>query len=198
MKYPKLAKQIIDLKKADLAMRDRLIESSELNDGYNEQMEALHNVNADKLQDIIDEIGFPSIDKVGKEASDAAWLVIQHAISKPLFMKSCLTHLQRLANNEDAYRIPIAYLSDRIAVFQDKPQLYGTQFDWDDQGMMSPQLMDDAGLVNQRRHELGLNTVEQQTIIMRRQAVKESEVPQDSGARKKEYDEWRKKVGWIR
>ena len=28
----------------------------------------------------------------------------------------------------------LAYLTDRVALFEGKPQLYGTQFDWDENG----------------------------------------------------------------
>lgn len=45
-------------------------------------MEQLHNRNAKILNDIIEAIGYPTIDKVGKEASEAAWLVIQHSIGQ--------------------------------------------------------------------------------------------------------------------
>ncbi|MBK8081497.1 MAG: hypothetical protein IPK25_15205 [Saprospiraceae bacterium] len=35
----------------------------------------------------------------------------------------------------------LAYLTDRIAVLEGKLQLYGTQYDWDNNGNMSPNLL---------------------------------------------------------
>jgi hypothetical protein len=75
-----IAGKIIDMKNADLQLRDRLVRNGQLGDGYDEEMEHLHNRHAKLLSDIIDSIGYPTIDKVGKEASEAAWMVIQHSI----------------------------------------------------------------------------------------------------------------------
>ena len=90
MDFENIAEKIIELKNADLKLRARLIQNRQLGEGYNEEMEALHNANAKKLNEIIDSIGYPTSDKVGKEASEAAWLVIQHSIAQPSFMKKCV------------------------------------------------------------------------------------------------------------
>lgn len=52
-------------------------------------MEKLHNRNAEVLNNIVDKTSYPTVDKVGEEASEAAWLVIQHSIGQPSFMKKC-------------------------------------------------------------------------------------------------------------
>ena len=57
---------------------------------------------------IIKEIGFPTIEKVGKKANEAAWLVIQHAIEKPSFMKKCIQLLELAVNEEKASEINLA------------------------------------------------------------------------------------------
>lgn len=88
MNYEEIAEKIVGLKNADLALRDKLIKSGQISDGYNEEMKELHNRNAKILSEIIDIIGYPTTDKVGKEASEATWLIIQHSIGQPDFMKS--------------------------------------------------------------------------------------------------------------
>jgi len=194
-----LAKKIIKLKNADLQLRDQLIEKGELGNGYNEEMEQLHNSHAKILNDIIDDIGYPTVDKVGKEASEAAWLIIQHAIAQPHFMKKCLKLLEEAVCEHKANPINLAYLTDRIAVFEGKPQLYGTQFDWDENGQLNPQPIDDLAKVNQRRKSIELNTLQKQVKLMRKQAGQEKQLPaSDIEKRKQQYDEWRKKVGWIK
>ena len=193
-----IAKQIISLKAKDDQLRAKLIRKGELSDGYNSEMEALHNSNAKALQQIMDSIGFPTIDKVGEEASNAAWIIIQHAIGQPEFMKESAALLKQAVDNNQANPTALAYLTDRIAVFEGKPQRYGTQFDWDDNGQLSPNLVDDKEKVNQRREALGLKTLEEQTRIMREQASKENQhPPTDFVERKRAYDAWRKQVGWI-
>ncbi len=54
MDYKRIAENIIDLKNADLALREKLIQSRQLSKGYNEEMKELHNRNAKILSDIID------------------------------------------------------------------------------------------------------------------------------------------------
>lgn len=116
MDKEKIIKQIIALKKADLALRDQLIENKQLGKGYHPAMEELHIRNAETLNQIIDTIGYPTPQKVGKEASQAAWLVVQHAISKPAFMKKCATLLAQQKDLSLEEQINLAYLTDRIAV----------------------------------------------------------------------------------
>ncbi|APD07784.1 hypothetical protein UJ101_02284 [Flavobacteriaceae bacterium UJ101] len=198
MKYKEIARIIIELKNVDLEFRDKLIQNGQLGKGYNKEMEAIHNRNASELCEIIDKIGYPTIDKVGKEASEAAWLIIQHAISQPSFMKKCIKLLAIEVERKQANPINFAYVTDRIAVFEGKPQLYGTQFDWDENGEMSPNEYDDLNKVNERRKLIGLNTLEEQIQIMKERVKNERLTPiKDFEERRKEYNNWRKLVGWI-
>ena len=199
MDYNAITKRIIGLKKADLELREKLVQNGQLGKGYNEAMEQLHNSNANVLNEIIDTIGYPTIDKVGKEAHEAAWLVIQHAIGQPGFMKKCAKLLSNAAGENKAALRNLAYLTDRIAVFEGKPQLYGTQFDWDENGTLNPNPFDDLTKVNQRRKSIGLNTLEEQTAIIRRQAKNENHLPPANfEKRRQEFEKWRKRVGWIK
>jgi hypothetical protein len=199
MDYKSIAEKIIDLKNADLALRNKLVQSGQLSEGYNEEMKDLHNRNAKVLSDIIDTIGYPTIDKVGKEANEAAWLVIQHSIGQPEFMKKSAELLKSAGDENKADPKSLAYLTDRIAVLEGKPQLYGTQFDWDKHGNLSPNLFDDLNKVNERRKSIGLNTIEEQTEIMREQVKSENQSPpKDFEKRKQEIEQWKKNVGWTK
>lgn len=199
MPLANIANKIIALAKADLRLRDELINSGALYEGYHKEMEQLHIANSIALNEIIDSIGYPTIDKVGKEASEAAWLVIQHSISQPHFMKKCRDLLEEAVNENNADPVNLAYLSDRIAVFEEKPQLYGTQFDWDENGELSPTLFEDLTTVNQRRQSIGLNSLEDQTEIIRKQAKENNQsLPEDLEKRKRDIQEWKQKVGWTK
>ncbi|MDJ1492929.1 hypothetical protein QNI19_08300 [Cytophagaceae bacterium DM2B3-1] len=198
MDYTYIAEKIISLRDADLKLRQILVQKGQLSEGYNKEMEELHNQNAQIIDQLIDSIGYPTIDKVGKDASEAAWLVIQHSIGQPEFMKKCRDLLEDAVSDNKASQQALAYLTDRIAVLEGKPQLYGTQFDWDKHGELSSNPFDDLILVNQRRKSIGLNTVEEQTLIIRRQAKEENQSPPiDFEKRRQEMNEWRKRVGWI-
>lgn len=199
MNYESIAARIIQLKDEDLALRDKLLQSGQLDEGYHPEMEQLHQHNTAALNDIIDSIGYPTIDKVGAAANEAAWLVIQHAIAQPKFMKKCAKLLASAVEKQQASRTNLAYLTDRIAVYENLPQHYGTQFDWDENGALSPQPFDDLAKVNQRRKSIGLNTLEEQTDLIRKQAKKDNHgPPKDLQERQKEFEQWKKKVGWSK
>lgn len=68
MDYKSIAEKIIELKNADFILREKLLKSGKLSEGYDEEMKELHDKNAKILNDIIDTIGYPTIDKVGREA----------------------------------------------------------------------------------------------------------------------------------
>nr|WP_320020819.1 DUF6624 domain-containing protein [uncultured Draconibacterium sp.] len=193
MNYEEIAKKIIKLKNTDLEFRNKLVQSGQLGEGYNEEMEKLHNRNAKILNEIIDTIGYPTVDKVGKEANEATWLVIQHSIGQPAFMKKCMKLLEIAVRENKANSKNLAFLTDRVAVFENKPQLYGTQFDWDENGELNPNLFDNLTKVNQRRKSIGLNSLEEQTEIIRKQTKNENQSPPtDFGKRKREIDKWKK------
>ncbi len=197
MDYEALAKIIIGLKDEDLQLRQKLVENQELFQTYHSEMEAMHKRNTQLLDQIINTIGYPSIEKVGEEAHSAAWMIMQHSISQPMFMKKCAQLLEVAARENPTYQKYLAYLKDRIAVLQGEPQLYGTQFDWDTEGHLSPSRMDDVDKVNARRAAIGLNSIEEQTELIRAQAQAEgAAAPVDAAKRKQEYEAWKDRVGW--
>ena len=195
--YIEIAEKIINMRNADLALREELIRAGRLSAGYDPEMEAVHIRNATALEQIIDDIGYPAIEKVGEEANEAAWLVIQHAISCPEFMKKCARLLEAAVADGQADPKQLAYLTDRIAVFEGRSQLYGTQFDWDEAGEMSPNPVDDIEKVDHRRKAIGLNSLEEQTGIIRKQIMAEGQTPPSNLQLRNELsDQWRNKVGW--
>jgi len=198
MHHQTIAEKIIALKKEDESWRKQLIKKGQLGQGYDPEMERIHIKNAQILDNIICKIGYPTEAKVGKEACAAAWLVIQHAISQPSFMKKCVLLLKQEVDQENANPVDLAYLSDRIATLEGKLQAYGTQFDWNEKGVLKPLPMEKRSVVNQKRKALGLPTVEKQTQLLQKRAMEEGQQPPDDFfKRKKEMEEWKKKVGWI-
>lgn len=114
-------------------------------------------------------------------------------------MKKCLQLLEDAVAIKQGNPMNLAYLSDRINTFEGKEQLYGTQFDWDEKGEMSPKPIDDMYNVNKRRKSIGLITLQEQTELMRKQVRNENRFPpEDFESREKEIYEWRKAVGWIK
>jgi hypothetical protein len=197
MNYQSIAEEIIKMKDNDLKVRQRLLESGELFEGYHREMEQVHIKNAFRLKEIIDLAGFPSKNKVGQIAGDAAMIIIQHAISLPDFQKQCLQYLKEVIDNGEDEKRNYAFLYDRICFNERQPQKFGTQYDWDKEGKMSPWKMENPGMVNQLRREYGLNSIEEETGAVRK-SLSGEKPPEDFEQRQREILEWSKKTGWIK
>jgi hypothetical protein len=141
----------------DLRVRQELVESGELGDSYVPRMEAVHTKNAERLKEIVDECGWPDEQTVGEDGAKAAWLIVQHAIGSPDFQRNCLQLLRCAADEGRIPRWHAAYLEDRIAMHEGRPQQYGTQ--WLDDpvdGRIRPWKLADSERVNELRAEAGL------------------------------------------
>lgn len=182
----KIAQEIIEMQQADHELRERLFREGKLSLGYNPDMERLHNRNAQRLSEIIELHGYPTQDKAGKKASQAAWLIIQHAIGRPAFMRQCYELLSEIKEEINAQNL--AYLHDRISYFEGKPQRFGTQYD---QRGIYP--VEDKMLMAGLRAELKLPAHDPSLIT---ECGKGAEGPDlhQSGT---EFYHWRRKTGWI-
>lgn len=183
--------------KRDEQVRSDLLRRGVLFDGYHSDMESVHNENAECLLSILNEHGWPSKDLVGEEASHAAWLIVQHAIGKPAFQRQCLRYLQAEVTKGSIEPYMAAYLQDRINVFEGKPQVYGTQFDWDASGKLSPKPIQDHENVDALRRSVGLPTLQEAIEKIRSQADQEKDqAPSNFQEREEKFLQWAQRVGW--
>ncbi len=191
------AQRLLEMVREDETVRTDLLNRGVLFGGYHPEMERVHNANADSLEVLLNDYGWPSQALVGDEAAKAAWLVVQHAISKPQFQRRCLSLLKEESQNRRFEASLVATLEDRIAVFEGRPQTYGTQFDWDTQGEMSAVPIVDPENVDARRLSVGLPPLHDSTQEIRARATNEGhKPPQDRESRAAEFEAWLKKVGW--
>ncbi len=192
-----LKQKLLDMTARDEAMRAALVETGELFDGYHPDMEAVHNENADVLQAIIDAHGWPTESMVGKDGAHAAWFIVQHAISKPDFQRACLKHIQAAVDNGEADPKWAAHLEDRIRIYEGRPQKYGTNFTWDENGELSPSEIEDLGAVDDLRRSVGLDPLSEKTAAMRKAAAAENHTaPKNAEAHEEKFIKWAKRVGW--
>lgn len=193
----KLKKELLGMVEEDNSVRAELIASGELFQGYNSLMADVHRRNAQRLDAIIEQHGWPGKSLVGEEATDAAWLVLQHAIGNPALQRKCLPLLKESVKLGEIKAFQVACLEDRICVFEGRPQRYGTQFDWDVNGVMSAHPLQDPGRVDHFRESVGLGSLSEKTQEMRLRAAAEgNEQPRDFHERQKEKEAWARSVGW--
>lgn len=181
----------------DLQKRQELAATGALFDGYHPDMEALHVENARALDTFTRLYGWPAAGVFGPDVSDAAWLITQHAISLPDFQRTMLGHIQHAAADGKSPAWQAAYLEDRIRVMEGRPQIYGTQFDWDDQGTLSPLPVEEPEMLDARRAAVGLEPIAEKTRKMRDAATAEGNTPPENPQqRRNNAAQWAKKAGW--
>lgn len=189
MKVPiEIYAQIIERVQRDQAFARTLKNSKE----YSDEMRSIHEENARFLEEVLENISMDDLMASPKDIADGVFLIIQHAISMPTFMKKMYHLLTQVSHPNNVY---IAYLEDRIRSFERQPQLYGTQYDYNEQGLMTMYWCDgDITTINQRRKSIGLSSVDENEQRFIHQ-------PQLSLNEAKKYiidqHEWLVKSGWC-
>ncbi len=197
MQRPDLRAELLRLRDRDRAARAKLAATGELFAGYAAEMERVHAANAERLAEVFDEHGWPGLALVGDDGAEAAWLVAQHAIGLPDFQRRCLRLLTDAVARGAAPAAHQAYLVDRIRFNQRRPQVYGTVFDWDRRGRMSPWTIEDPAGVEARRRDVGLPPLRDTVDRIRRETAAEDHRPPDFAVRQREIEQWSRRVGWI-
>jgi hypothetical protein len=181
----------------DRALRDDLAAQGLLFDGYHPRMEEVHRRNAARLSALLDRHGWPGKALVGEDGAEAAWLVLQHAISEPALQRRGLVLLRQAALAGEVGAWQVAYLEDRIRFFEGRPQVHGTQYDWDEHGQLSPHPIEDVDRVDERRRAVGLGPLQENTRRMREDAARSGEgPPRDRAVRQQQFERWARAVGW--
>lgn len=80
------------------------------------------------LRQYVEEKGWPKMSVVGKRASSAAWLLVQHADRDPAFQLLALRLMEPLVEEGEVDKGNFAYLYDRIMLKISGKQRYATQF----------------------------------------------------------------------
>lgn len=155
MQYKIIAKQLLELYKIDQQLRKNPAISVHEVFKYDRQTTKV-------LRSIIEQIGWPTISKVGKKASEAAWCLAQHTHNQKFACK-CL-HLMK-KHQIEINITNIAYLEDKVALHQTGYQIYGT--------CMSTKVINsnlvttilpvkNPEMLEARRKNIGLDSLEQQ------------------------------------
>jgi hypothetical protein len=152
-----LHRELLAMREEDFRVRQELSDKGELGGPYVPRMEAVHVANAARLRELIAKHGWPAEDIAGEDGAKAAWFIAQHAVGEPEFQRQALVCTQVCAAEG---RIPAwhaAFLEDRIAMQEGRPQRFGTQ--WIDEptdGRTRPWRLADPSRVDELRASVGL------------------------------------------
>lgn len=152
--YTEITKQINGFAEKDQLLRNKIFSKSNISEEDKKTLADFDEKSTEFIKNILSEIGLPTITKVGKKASYNAWLLVQH--SRDLkFQKEYLELLKQ--NEKDVNPANIAYLEDRVLMYEGKHQIYGTQFVLNEEtGKMELYQIADAENVNVRRAKYGM------------------------------------------
>ena len=120
--------------------------------------------------------GWPPKSEVGDGGAHFSWLLVQHADRDPDFQRRVLGLMEPMAPTGEVYGYDFAYLFDRVAVADHKPQRFGTQGRcvegenrWE-----SSEVEDKAGL-DERRLQVGLEPMAEYEAVLKDRRVCEGQ-----------------------
>lgn len=152
-----LRRELVAMREEDLRVREELLSSGELGGTYVPRMEDVHKKNAARLRELIELHGWPTEEIAGKDGAEAAWLIAQHSVGEPQFQWRVLRLLQAAVGTGRVPAWQAAYLEDRIAIHEGRPQRYGTQWMDDSRdGRLRPWTLADPEHVDELRDQVGL------------------------------------------
>ena len=99
--------------------------------------------------------GWPRVRVLGREAVEAAFFIVQHAVHDTAFQRQMLPEVRGAAQRGDLDAQSVALLTDRIATQAKRPQTYGTQTSIRD-GRLVFDPIEDSANVDERRRSVGL------------------------------------------
>jgi hypothetical protein len=188
-----LRSELLALRAEDSRVRTELSQGGKLVDGYEPEMEAIHRKNAARMRQIIAQYGWPTRTLVGVDGEEAAWLIVQHSIGEPKLLRGAVPLLRKAVGAGEAPAWQLAYLTDRIAFFEGRPQRYGTQFEYDDHGHEVVYRLEDPARVAELRKSVRLSPLGEEVPPNERQIPMD---PEKLRRYRAAFEAWAKEVGW--
>jgi len=112
--------------------------------------------------------GWFRISTSGERASSAAWLMAQHADRDRPFQRQVLALMEPLVETGEVTRANYAYLWDRLAVSENRPQRYGTQGRCVGRDRWEPNTLEDPDRVEALREEADIGSLDEYQAHMHR------------------------------
>ena len=174
----------------DQVIQDVLMGKGVLEDTYHPELEKAQLLNAQKLKRMIETKGFPVLSNAGEKGVHLSWLIIQHAISLPDFMRESLIQIRLAVSQEDYPKELLAYTEDKICFLEGRRQLFGTNLEWEE-GELKATPIEDPKFVDERRKAFGLPPIAE--VLLQ---VTHTKPPKDPVKKALELKLWLLKVGW--
>lgn len=123
-----------------------------------EVVEAQDKILEKEVTNIIDKYGWLGISEVGRLANGTQWSILQHGSVNSKEKYAPLLKASVLENESQA--IHYARLIDRMLINSDRPQLYGTQINYDTEKPIFYEVKNPE-FIDKRRKKLGLEPIQE-------------------------------------
>jgi len=161
---PELRSEIAARVVTDQAVQQELserIQAQQPVDAPVARRDSVFHANLEWMRVVLAQHGWPGRRLVGDEGSHGAWLLLQHADQDTALQHTALRLLEGAVRSGDASARDLAYLTDRVRVAEGRPQVYGTQLEYDSRGCASPRASEEPARIDARRASVGLEPVAQ-------------------------------------
>lgn len=158
---PYLREELLDILSDDQMIRAEIPlnvdADGDLDPRFIEKMTRVDAHNRERLHQIIIHHGWPTVSKTGTEGATAAFIIALHIPKTDmLFIEDCLAFMTDAAEYGQANPANLAYLEDRVRMYKQQPQIYGTQFVDDEHGELVVYPIADPDRLDLRRASVGL------------------------------------------
>jgi hypothetical protein len=147
--------QLAERGRTDQAVREGFGVGGVIDSAQGVTMARTDSANTAWLKAYVTRWGWPTAAQVGREAVEAAFLIVQHAVHDTAFMRAMLPAIEHARRRGDLKGEAVAMLTDRIEVKAGHPQIYGTQLSLQGGRWVLDPIADSAG-VDARRKSMGL------------------------------------------
>lgn len=161
------------MRNADQALRQRIGELSRVSKQDDEKIRKVtghiilvDRINTAKLVSLVKECGWPRPKIHGEKAADHAWLLAQHADMNQSAQRMFLKHLRKAVDDGYSPAYTYAFLADRVALNEGKPQRYGTQVENKTQCDLVIVPLDDPIKADARRKTIGWPPLKDYVILL--------------------------------
>jgi uncharacterized protein DUF6624 len=155
-----------------------------------DSVRAIHQQIADRVTRYVREHGWPDDPPLTN--------IVYHLADYPQLQRAMLPHLREQFKAGRIEGWQLARLEDSVRTLEGRPQRYGTHFDWDESGEMSPvPAIEEPASVDERRAALGLPKLEDE-LHGRREFVKRTgtKTPADLSKRRASLETFARMSGW--
>lgn len=113
--------------------------------------------NQARLLEMVPAEGWFAISRYGKEAANAAFLIVQHA--DEALWRRFLPKIEDMAKSGEAEGGAFALMYDRLALSEGRPQRYGSQMTCEDGRWVVEEPVEDWDAIDAQRSSVGLSTL---------------------------------------